>query len=123
MDGAGDESGNHCANRKQSNVEEALSSLRAQGIQAVGIPCHVGSAEQRQALIQAAVKVCALGHILVCLDAFETCLAYIQEYGHIDILVSNAAVNPSTGRIVDTSPEAIDKILDINIKVTDMSRI
>lgn len=41
-----------------------------------------------------------------------------KAYGaRIDILVSNAAVNPFAGRIVDTPSEAIDKILDINVKV------
>lgn len=40
-----------------------------------------------------------------------------QEYGRLDILISNAAVNPSAGRIVDSSADAIDKILDINVKV------
>lgn len=40
----------------------------------------------------------------------------LQEYGQLDILVSNAAVNPTAGALVDTPPDAIDKILDINIK-------
>lgn len=49
-------------------------------------------------------------HVIVC-D-----LALVQAYGKIDILVSNAAVNPTAGPLLETSPDAIDKILDINIK-------
>jgi NADP-dependent 3-hydroxy acid dehydrogenase YdfG len=39
-----------------------------------------------------------------------------QAFGRIDVLVSNATVNPFAGPILETPPEAIDKILDINIK-------
>ena len=35
----------------------------------------------------------------------------------MDILVSNAAVNPGAGPLAETSPDVIDKILDINVKV------
>lgn len=40
----------------------------------------------------------------------------MQEYGRIDILVSNAAVNPTAGNIADAPADAIDKIFDINVK-------
>ena len=40
-----------------------------------------------------------------------------QEYGRIDILVSNATVNPYAGPLAEVPPDAIDKILDVNIKV------
>lgn len=40
-----------------------------------------------------------------------------QVYGpHIDILVSNAAVNPTAGPLLTTPLDAMDKILDINVK-------
>lgn len=39
-----------------------------------------------------------------------------QRYGRIDILVSNAAVNPGVGPILNTPEDQIEKILDINIK-------
>ncbi len=42
---------------------------------------------------------------------------HVQKYGGLDILVSNAAVNPGAGPLADTPPDVIDKILDINIKV------
>jgi dehydrogenase/reductase SDR family protein 4 len=40
----------------------------------------------------------------------------LQEYGRIDILVSNAAVNPTAGSITEASEDSIDKIFDINVK-------
>lgn len=40
----------------------------------------------------------------------------MQEFGKIDILVSNAAVNPAAAPLLETPADAIDKILDINIK-------
>ena len=45
--------------RKQQNVDETLTSLRRLGITANGRPCHIGSAEQRKAFIDAAIKVSA----------------------------------------------------------------
>jgi NAD(P)-dependent dehydrogenase (short-subunit alcohol dehydrogenase family) len=40
----------------------------------------------------------------------------LQEFGRLDVLVSNAAVNPTSGPLLESSPEAIDKVLDINVK-------
>lgn len=36
----------------------------------------------------------------------------------MDILVSNAAVNPSVGSVLDTPEEVWDKIFDVNVKCT-----
>ncbi|GLC38050.1 hypothetical protein PLESTB_000442300 [Pleodorina starrii] len=80
--------------RKQSNVDETVAALRGRGLQVAGCACHVGSAEQRKRLVQQCVQV----------------------YGGLDILVSNAAVNPGAGPLSETPPDVIDKILDINIK-------
>ncbi|GLI69172.1 hypothetical protein VaNZ11_013741 [Volvox africanus] len=80
--------------RKQSNVDETVAKLRNRGLEVSGCACHVGSAEQRKRLV-------------------EQC---VQRYGAIDILVSNAAVNPGSGPLAETPPDVIDKILDINIK-------
>jgi NAD(P)-dependent dehydrogenase (short-subunit alcohol dehydrogenase family) len=44
----------------------------------------------------------------------------VQEYGTIDVLVLNAVVNPTMGALLDAPPEAISKILDVNIKSTLM---
>ncbi|KAG2487943.1 hypothetical protein HYH03_013522 [Edaphochlamys debaryana] len=84
----------YICSRKAKNVDDTVAALRSRGLEVAGCACHVGSAEQRRALVEACV----------------------QRYGGIDILVSNAAVNPGAGPLADTPPDVIDKILDINIK-------
>lgn len=39
-----------------------------------------------------------------------------DTYGQVDVLVSNAAVNPAAGLILDMPDSAIEKILDVNVK-------
>jgi dehydrogenase/reductase SDR family protein 4 len=76
-------------------VAATVKELRSEGLEVSGVACHVGSDEQRRALIAAAVA----------------------KYGpRIDVLVSNAAVNPTAGPLLDTPLDAADKILDINVK-------
>lgn len=82
------------SSRKLPNVERALASLKAKNLDVIGVKCHVGDAKDRQSMFQAAV----------------------DKYGGIDILVSNAAVNPAVGPVLDTSEAAWDKIFDINVK-------
>jgi len=60
----------------------------------VGTVCHVGKSEDRTKLIDTAV----------------------QAFGGLDILVSNAAVNPTFGPILDTPETSWDKIFDVNLK-------
>jgi dehydrogenase/reductase SDR family protein 4 len=40
----------------------------------------------------------------------------METYGAVDVLVSNAAVNPAAGLILDMPDSAIEKILDVNVK-------
>jgi NAD(P)-dependent dehydrogenase (short-subunit alcohol dehydrogenase family) len=47
---------------------------------------------------------------------FTACLLGLQAFGRIDCLVSNAAASPTAAPLSQTPPDAIDKILDINIK-------
>lgn len=77
----------------QGNVTEALQQLKAEGIEAVGTAAHVGSKADVQKLVKLA----------------------IDTFGKIDIVVSNAAVNPSAGLILDMPDSAIQKILEINV--------
>jgi dehydrogenase/reductase SDR family protein 4 len=42
----------------------------------------------------------------------------LQKYGQIDILVSNAAANPSNDAIVSMSEKALDKLWEINVKAS-----
>jgi len=81
--------------RQKENVDEAVAKLKSQGINVHGIVCHVGTAEQRKKLIA------------------ET----VAKYKRIDVLVSNVAVNPVMGPMLDaTTEQAWDKIFDVNVK-------
>lgn len=46
------------------------------------------------------------------------CLYNVQKYGQIDILVSNAAANPSVDPIVTISEKALDKLWEVNVKAS-----
>ncbi|XP_053117800.1 dehydrogenase/reductase SDR family member 4-like [Hemicordylus capensis] len=84
------------SSRKQANVDRAVAELQTENLSVSGVVCHVGKAEDRQRLIDVALK----------------------HHGGIDILVSNAAVNPFFGSTLDATEEVWDKILDINVKAT-----
>eukprot|EP00049_Salpingoeca_infusionum_P026208 m.24476 g.24476 ORF g.24476 m.24476 type:complete len:70 (-) comp8594_c0_seq4:862-1071(-) len=43
-------------------------------------------------------------------------LSYQANYGAVDVLVSNAAVNPTFGPTLETTEEAWDKVFEINVK-------
>lgn len=48
----------------------------------------------------------------------ETLKRGLQKYGKIDVFVSNAAVNPGVGPMLDMAESQLDKILEINVKVS-----
>lgn len=82
------------SSRKQKQVDSAVENLKKQGLSVLGLACHVGIKEDRTRLIVETVK----------------------KFGGIDILVSNAAVNPLFGPTFEATEESWDKIFDINIK-------
>jgi len=82
--------------RKAANVDNAVSQLTSEGHSVSGVVCHVGRKEDRDNLIQ------------------ET----VARYGGLDILVSNAAVNPYFGTMLECPEDAWDKIFEINVKVS-----
>ncbi|WP_109300036.1 SDR family NAD(P)-dependent oxidoreductase [Aquimarina sp. AU474] len=82
------------SSRNQEAVDEVVSEFKANGLDAVGISCHIGKPEQRKNLVQ----------------------NVIEHYGRIDILVNNAAINPIYGPIEDAEEEVFDKIMDVNVK-------
>jgi dehydrogenase/reductase SDR family protein 4 len=43
---------------------------------------------------------------------------FLQNFGHIDILVSNAAANPSVEGILEMKEPVLDKLWDINVKAS-----
>ncbi|KAM0731824.1 Dehydrogenase/reductase SDR family member 4 [Formica fusca] len=84
------------SSRKELNVKNAVEELRSEGLQVSGVVCHVGKEEDRKNL-------------------FEKTKA---NFGGLDILISNAAVNPAIGHVLDNTEEVWDKIFDINLKST-----
>lgn len=83
------------SSRKQKNVDKALEQLNQEGLTNVqGMVCHVGKKEDRENLRK----------------------FIVDKHEGLDILVSNAAVNPAMGGILDTEESIFDKIYDINVK-------
>lgn len=87
------------SSRKQANVTRAVEELEPLFPGRVtGLVCHVGKEDDRQKLVQ---------HTL-------------DKYGSIDILVSNVAVNPYFGNMMDMEESQWDKIFEVNVKAPFM---
>jgi NAD(P)-dependent dehydrogenase (short-subunit alcohol dehydrogenase family) len=82
------------SSRKQADIELVAQQIRDAGNEAIAIACHTGSPQQCQQLIA------------------QT----IQAYGGIDILVNNAATNPTFGPVLNCDGAVFDKIMEINVK-------
>jgi dehydrogenase/reductase SDR family member 4 len=80
--------------RKQEAVDEMAEKLKSKGYEATGIACNVGKMDELPFLVEKT----------------------IATYGQLDILVNNAASNPVFGPIHETSIDAFDKIMDVNLK-------
>nr|WP_299344975.1 glucose 1-dehydrogenase [Allomuricauda sp.] len=82
------------SSRKQEAVEAVAKEFRSKGLEAIGIACHIGDSEQRKNLVQKT----------------------LSEYGQIDVLVNNAAINPFYGPLEAAGEEVFDKIMEVNVK-------
>jgi NAD(P)-dependent dehydrogenase (short-subunit alcohol dehydrogenase family) len=82
------------ASRKQEAVDETAKAFMAAGIDAIGIAAHMGDEDQIKNLVEQTVKI----------------------FGGIDIIVNNAAINPTFGPIIETGSEVFDKIMNVNVK-------
>ncbi|XP_007447920.1 PREDICTED: dehydrogenase/reductase SDR family member 4-like isoform X4 [Lipotes vexillifer] len=78
------------SSRKQQNVDRAVATLHGEGLSVTGTVCHVGKGEDRERLVATAVNL----------------------HGGVDILVSNAAVMPFFGNLMDVTEEVWDKLWD-----------
>ncbi len=82
------------SSRKQESIEQVVKGVQAIGGKATAIACNVGDmADVRQLA--------------------EKC---ITQFGVVDVLVNNAAVNPVFGPVVETNESAFDKIMAVNVK-------
>lgn len=86
------------SSRKQEAVEGIAAAYQADGLEAIGIACHV--ADQQQ-----------------CQNMIDRTMAY---YGRIDILINNAGTNPYFGAIQDMPLEVYQKTMDINLNAPMM---
>eukprot|EP01068_Selenidium_serpulae_P020815 Selendium_serpulae@DN9195_c0_g1_i1.p1 len=85
------------SSRKETNVKEAVSFLRSEGLEVHGICCHVGASADRDHLLKQACK----------LDP--------KKDGTVDVLISNVATSSVMGATLDTSEEAFNKMLHNNV--------
>lgn len=82
------------SSRKQEAVDSVAKSINDAGGKAKAIACNMGDMNDVQKLIT------------------ET----ITAFGRIDILVNNAATNPTFGPVIETNEAAFDKIINVNVK-------
>ncbi len=84
--------------RKQAGLDEAAAAIRAAtpGAQVATFAANAGEPEQAAA----------------CVDAT------IERFGALDILVNNAATNPTMGATIDTELPAWDKTFQVNLRGT-----
>lgn len=81
------------SSRKQEAVDNVAAQFQSDGLEAIGIACHVAKEEDRKELIEKT----------------------LQHYGRIDILINNAGTNPYFGPIQNMPNEAYQKTMDINL--------
>lgn len=82
------------SSRKADICEKVASELREKGHEAHAIPCHIGKREDVERLVSETRK----------------------QFGQIDILVCNAAVNPHFGPMSTLTDDAFSKVIDSNVR-------
>jgi NAD(P)-dependent dehydrogenase (short-subunit alcohol dehydrogenase family) len=82
------------SSRKAEACEVVAAEIRALGVRAAGLPCHVGHWAQVEALAE---------------QAWST-------FGKIDILVNNAGLSPLAPSSLETTEALFDKVLEVNFK-------
>lgn len=80
--------------RKQEELDSVASSIREAGGECTGIAANAGDIKACQLLIDKVISVC----------------------GGLDILVNNAATNPTYGPLLNSEEWAFDKIMNVNVK-------
>ena len=82
------------SSRKADACEAVAASIKKDGGEAIVIPCNISRKEEIEALVKGTLK----------------------QWGRIDTLVCNAAVNPYFGPLANIPDDAFDKIMASNIK-------
>ncbi len=82
------------SSRNKESIDQLVSEFKKIGISAEGTVAHMGNPDEIRNLVEFA----------------------INQFNRIDIVVNNAAINPVFGSILETSDEAFNKIIDVNVK-------
>ncbi len=82
------------SSRDEGRCRDVASAIADGGGQAIAIPCNIGHKDQLQGLVDST----------------------ISEWGRIDVLVCNAAVNPYFGLLRDIPDEAFQAIMQRNVQ-------
>lgn len=82
------------SSRKADACEAVAKSIRDEiGTECIGVPCHVGSWDACDALIERAYS----------------------EFGQVDVLVNNAGMSPLYENLTSVTKELYDKVMDVNL--------
>jgi NAD(P)-dependent dehydrogenase (short-subunit alcohol dehydrogenase family) len=82
------------ASRKIHDLEPVAAEIRALGRRSLAVAAHTGRPDDVERLIGTTVR----------------------DLGRVDVLVNNAATNPAFGPLINITPEAWDKIMEVNVK-------
>ncbi|SRR5579859_1659318 len=82
------------SSRKQEACDVVRGEIRGRGREAISIACNIGRKEEVEALVKGT----------------------LDQWGRIDIVVCNAAVNPFYGSLTKLDDESWDKIMTCNVK-------
>jgi NAD(P)-dependent dehydrogenase (short-subunit alcohol dehydrogenase family) len=82
------------SSRKAPACDDVVAAINGAGGSAVTIPCNIGHKDQLQALVDGTLK----------------------QWGRLDVLVCNAAVNPYYGPMSGIPDDAFDRIMGSNVR-------
>src|SRR4030042_1570456 len=82
------------ASRKLPDLEKVAAEIRTTGRKCLPVAAHAGRVEEINNLVK---KV-------------------LEEFGKIDVLVNNAATNPTMASAIDVDDRAWDSIMNLNLK-------
>ncbi len=80
--------------KKPPELEKVAEEVRALGRKTLAVPAHVGKTADVQDLIQRT----------------------LTHFGHIDVLVNNAGMNPVLSSLTDLEERSFEKVMEVNLK-------
>lgn len=80
--------------RKPEPCEAEAARIRAEGGEAIAVPCNIGRKDELQRLVDAANA----------------------QWGRVDIVMANAAIHPWVGSVLDLQDETFAKFMQVNVQ-------